>query len=162
MGSKEKNIKISYTEIAAIEDLRDIDKRLLDLALRAAEKAYAPYSNFKVGAAVLLEGGLIVSGSNQENVSYPLGLCAERVAVFAAASEYPDRIIEKIMIVSKDKNGQFEPVTPCGSCRQVLYEYEYRQKKPINVLMTGPEATFLEFENIASLLPFVFSKEQIS
>jgi len=161
MGSKEKNIKISYKEIGSIEELPEMDKQLLDMAIRAAERAYAPYSAFKVGTAVLLEGGIIVSGSNQENAAYPSGLCAERVAVFAASSEYPDRIIEKIAVVSKDKNGQLRPVTPCGSCRQVLFEYESKQEEPINVLIIGKNEVLLEFKDIHSLLPFGFSKDQM-
>jgi cytidine deaminase len=162
MGTNKKNIKIVYNEIGSIDELPEIDKHLLDTALRAVEKAYAPYSAFKVGAAVLLEGGLIVSGSNQENAAYSSGLCAERVAVFAASSEYPGRIIERIAVVSKDKNGQLRSVTPCGSCRQVLYEYERRQDHAISVLMIGEDETLLEFKNIDSLLPFGFSKDQMA
>jgi len=161
MGSKQKNIKISYKEIGKISELAEIDKQLIDLSLRAAERAYAPYSTFKVGAAVLLEGGIIVSGSNQENAAYPSGLCAERVAVFTASSEYPDRIIEKIAVVSKDKNGQLRAVTPCGSCRQVLYEYEVKQEEPISVLIFGENEVLLEFKDIHSLLPFGFSKDHM-
>ena len=161
MGTRVQNIKISYNIIGEIEDLQEIDKRLLDTALKATEKAYAPYSDLKVGAAVLLEGGLIISGSNQENASYPLGLCAERVAIFTASAEYPGRIIEKIIVVSKDNNGQLKPVTPCGGCRQVLYEYEFKQGKPICFLMVGPKDNFLEFKSISSLLPFAFHKEQM-
>jgi cytidine deaminase len=161
MGSKQKNIKLSYKEIGEIADLPEIDKQLLDMALRAAERAYAPYSAFKVGSAVLLEGGIIVSGSNQENAAYPSGLCAERVAIFAASSEYPDRIIEKITVVSKDKSRQLRAVAPCGGCRQVLYEYEKKQDEPISVLIFGENEVILEFKDIQSLLPFGFSKDQM-
>jgi len=161
MGSKQKSIKISYHEIGTISELYEMDKQLVDLALRAADRAYAPYSAFKVGAAVLLEGGIIVSGSNQENAAYPSGLCAERVAVFAASSDYPDRIIEKIAVVSKDHNGQIRAVTPCGSCRQVLYEYETKQGEPIRILIFGKDEVLIEFKDIRSLLPFGFSKEQM-
>ena len=103
MSTKEKSIKISYKVIESISKLPEMDKQLLDMAIRASEKAYAPYSAFKVGTAVLLEGGIIVTGSNQENAAYPSGLCAERVAIFSASAEYPNRIIEKIAVVSKDK-----------------------------------------------------------
>ena len=161
MASKEKNIKISYKEIGSIAELPEIDKQLIDMAIRAADKAYAPYSKFKVGTAVLLEGGIIVSGSNQENAAYPSGLCAERVAVFAASSEYPDRIMEKIAVISKDKDGQLRAVTPCGSCRQVLFEYEIKQEEPITILIFGNDKNLLEFENVQSLLPFGFSKDQL-
>jgi len=161
MGSKQKNIKISYSEIGKISELNEMDKQLVDLALRATERAYAPYSGFKVGTAVLLEGGIIISGSNQENAAYPSGLCAERVAVFAASSDYPDRVIEKVAVVSKDKSGQIRAVTPCGSCRQALYEYEIKQGEPIRVLIFGENEVLLEFNDIQSLLPFGFSKDQM-
>lgn len=161
MGSKQKNIKISYSEIGKISELDEMDMQLVDLALRATERAYAPYSGFKVGTAVLLEGGIIISGSNQENAAYPSGLCAERVAVFTASSEYPDRVIEKVAVVSKDKSGQIRPVTPCGSCRQALYEYEIKQGEPIRVLIFGENEVLFEFKDIHSLLPFGFSKDQM-
>jgi cytidine deaminase len=138
-----------------------MDKQLVDLALRAADRAYAPYSTFKVGAAVLLEGGIIVSGSNQENAAYPSGLCAERVAIFTASSDYPDRVIEKIAVVSKDKNGEIRAVTPCGGCRQVLYEFEIKQGLPIRVLIFGEDEDLIEFNDIHSLLPFGFGKDQM-
>jgi cytidine deaminase len=161
MGSKQKNIKISFTEVGKISDLNEMDKQLVDLALRATDRAYAPYSGFKVGTAVLMEGGVIISGSNQENAAYPSGLCAERVALFAASSDYPDRVMEKVVIVSKDKNGQIRAVTPCGSCRQVLYEYEIKQREPIQVLIFGEDEILLEFKDAQSLLPFGFSKDQM-
>jgi cytidine deaminase len=161
MGIKEKNINISYMEIDSIEELSEMYKQLLDMALQAADRAYAPYSEFNVGTAVLLEGGIMVSGSNQENAAYPSGLCSERVAVFAASSEYPERIMEKIAVISKDKNGQLRPVTPCGSCRQVLFEYEFKQGQPISVLTIGPGETLIEFKDVRSLLPFGFSKDQL-
>jgi len=161
MGSTEKSIKISYKVVNKISDLPEMDKQLLDMAIRASDRAYAPYSSFKVGSAVLLEGGIIITGSNQENAAYPSGLCAERVAVFSASSEYPNRIIEKIAIVSKYKNGQLRPVSPCGACRQALYEYEAKQDRPIEILLVGEKQELLEFKNILSLLPFGFGKDQM-
>ena len=161
MGSKQKNIKISYDEVGKISDLHEMDKQLVDLALRAADRAYAPYSSFKVGTAVLMEGGIIISGSNQENAAYPSGLCAERVAIFSASSDYPDRVIEKVAVVSKDQKGQIRAVSPCGSCRQVLYEYEIKQGEPIRILIFGENEVLLEFKDVQSLLPFGFSKDQM-
>jgi cytidine deaminase len=161
MGIKKKHIKITFYEISDISELSEMDKQLLDMAIRSADKAYAPYSRFNVGTAVLLEGGIIVTGSNQENAAYPSGLCAERVAVFAASSEYPGRIIEKIAVVSKEVNGQLRAVTPCGSCRQVLYEYEFKQEKPIAILLIGNKDVLLEFKDVKSLLPFGFGKDQL-
>jgi len=161
MSAKEKSIKISYKVIESISKLPEMDKQLLDMAIRASEKAYAPYSAFKVGAAVLLEGGIIVTGSNQENAAYPSGLCAERVAIFSASSEYPNRIIEKIAVVSKDKNGELRPVTPCGACRQVLFEYEIKQDLPIGMILVDEDQALMEFKDIRSLLPFGFGKDQM-
>jgi cytidine deaminase len=161
MSSKEKSIKISYKTIKSISKLPEMDKQLLDMAIRASERAYAPYSSFKVGTAILLEGGIIATGSNQENAAYPSGLCAERVAVFSASAEYPNRIIEKIAVVSKEKNGQLRPVTPCGACRQVLYEYEVKQEQPIGMILVGENQTLMEFKDMQSLLPFGFGKDQL-
>lgn len=155
------HINITYQHIDSLEALSEQDRRLFDAALRAADKAYAPYSGFQVGAAVLMEGGIIISGCNQENAAYPSGLCAERVAVFAASSDYPDRVMERIVIVSKNSSGELRPVTPCGSCRQVLYEYECRQELPISILVPGESGTLLEFKDVKSLLPFGFNKNQM-
>lgn len=161
MSTKENSIKISYKTIKSISKLPEMDKQLFDMAIRASERAYAPYSSFKVGTAILLEGGLIVTGSNQENAAYPSGLCAERVAIFSASAEYPNRIIEKIAVVSKDKNGQLRPVTPCGACRQVLYEYEVKQEQPIGMILVDENQALMEFKDMKSLLPFGFGKDQL-
>jgi cytidine deaminase len=161
MSKKEKIIKISYDIIESISKLPEMDKQLLDMAIRASERAYAPYSLFKVGTAILLEGGIIVTGSNQENAAYPSGLCAERVAIFSASAEYPNRIIEKIAVVSKDRNGELRPVTPCGACRQVLYEYEVKQEQPIGMILMDENQTLMEFKDMKSLLPFGFGKDQL-
>jgi len=161
MASEEKSINIHYKEISSISKLSEMDKRAMDMAISAADKAYAPYSNFKVGAAIVMEGGLVITGSNQENAAYPSGICAERVAVFSAASEYPNRLIEKIIVVAKSKNGEIVPVSPCGSCRQVLLEYEDKQSMPIIVTITYNNGSLIEFSSINSLLPFGFNRDQI-
>ena len=161
MASEEKSINIHYKEISSISKLSEMDKRAMDMAISAADRAYAPYSNFKVGAAIVMEGGLIITGSNQENAAYPSGLCAERVAVFSAASEYPNRLIEKIIVVAKSKNGEIVPVSPCGSCRQALLEYEDKQSMPIIVTITYNNGSLIEFSSINSLLPFGFNRDQI-
>lgn len=160
-ASQKKYLEIVYKEIGTFEELNDIDRKLLDTALQACHKAYAPYSGLHVGAAVLLEGGLIVAGSNQENAAFPSGLCAERVAIFSASAEYPGRIIEKVLVVAKDKDGGFRPVTPCGGCRQVMLEYEYIQSHPVRVLMMNQEEVFMEFADIRSLLPMGFNRDQM-
>ncbi len=161
MSEKENSIKISYRVIKSISKLPEMDKQLLDLAIRASERAYAPYSAFKVGTAILLEGGIIVTGSNQENAEYPSGLCSEMVAIFSDSAEYPNRIIEKIAVVSKDKDGQLRPVTPCGACRQVLFEYEVKQEQPIGMILVGQNESLMEFKDMQSLLPFGFGKDQL-
>ena len=161
MASEEKSINIHYKEISSISKLSEMDKRAMDMAISAADRAYAPYSNFKVGAAIVVEGGLVITGSNQENAVYPSGLCAERVAIFSAASEYPNRLIEKIIVVAKSKKGEIVPVSPCGSCRQALLEYEDKQSMPIIVTITYNNGSLIEFSSINSLLPFGFNRDQI-
>lgn len=151
----------TYTELDSIDALSEIDKILLDKAIEAADNAYARYSKFRVGAAVLMEGGLIKIGSNQENAAYPSGLCAERVAIFSASSENPSRVVEKILIIAKGESEEIREVTPCGSCRQVLKEYEDKQGQDIEVIVSWQDGKFLRFKNIDSLLPFAFRASQL-
>ena len=131
-------IRINIEEAASPEILSEKEQQVIAEALRAAGDAYAPYSGFRVGAALLLENGELVRGNNQENAAYPDGLCAERVAIFTANSNFPEAAIE-ILAVAAMINDEFlkEPVYPCGSCRQVLLESENRFKKPIRILMYG-------------------------
>jgi cytidine deaminase len=130
-------------------------------ARRITGQAYAPYSGFHVGAAVLLENGLIVSGNNQENSAYPSGLCAERVALFYANANYPDSGVKTIAI-SAAKNDVLvnEPVKPCGSCRQALAETEVRFKTPIRIILDGQDG-ILVLNGVESLLPLSFSKKAL-
>ena len=133
---------------------------MLDAALEAVEKAYAPYSNFKVGAALRLEDGTIVTGNNQENIAYPSGLCAERVAVFAASANHPGKAVEAIAICSK--SGEFEmdhPVTPCGACRQSLFEYESNQDNGIRTILYGAAGEVWVVNSIRDLLPLTFEEQ---
>lgn len=147
-----------YENMAALDETSAL---LLQKARVACADAYAPYSNFYVGAALLLENGQIVTGTNQENASYPSGLCAERVAVFSASSLFPKIPILKIAITArKASEATFLAVTPCGSCRQVLSEYELLYKKPIEVVMEGSGKIYLA-PSIEMLLPFRFSGEHI-
>ena len=117
---KINELRINYIE-KSHQELSDSDKKLLDEATEAASKAYAPYSKFRVGAAVSLENGKILSGCNQENAAFPSGLCAERVTVFYANAKYPDVAVDTLLITVLDENGDYrgEPVPPCGACRQV-------------------------------------------
>ena len=125
-------------------------------AITTREKAYAPYSKFKVGAAVLLKNGQTFVGSNQENAAYPSGLCAERVAIYQAATQYPDEEIEMIAISGSAQDPTAFPVSPCGACRQSLSEYETKQKKLIPVYFMGAEGEIVQTESIKDLLPFLF------
>jgi cytidine deaminase len=136
------------------------ESSLLDQAVTAMQGAYAPYSQFKVGAAILLDNGLIQLGSNQENAAYPSGLCAERVAMFAAGAIYPSSKILKIAITAaSDLFPSDHPVAPCGACRQSMLEYELRQKEPIVVLMRGRTGKIYRVEGISPLLPLFFHEE---
>ncbi len=134
------------------------DQKLLILAEKARNTAYAIYSEFLVGAAVLLDNGKIVCGNNQENAAYPSGMCAERVAIWAAISQNPDALIKKIIISAKSvKHTVSEPVSPCGSCRQTIAEYEFRQKSPIAVYFTGETGKIIKANALIDLLPFAFN-----
>ncbi len=158
---KEREIQINYREFGH-DELGDSDKHLLDVALDAAKNAYAPYSNFRVGASVLLSDGTVVSGNNQENAAYPSGLCAERVALFYANSNYPDKSVEciTIVVISPDNKIIDQAVSPCGSCRQVIAETEMRYKKEIRILLVSKN-TILEFKSIEDLLPLSFKQKDL-
>jgi len=135
---------------------------LIQKAEEAAQNAYAPYSNFQVGAALLTDTGRIVQGNNQENSAYPSGLCAERVAVFAARAQYPEEKIKAIVVTAKKKEDEnFISVTPCGSCRQVLSEVEDQQEEPIVLMMTSTDSEVYVSESIENLLPFKFSSKYL-
>lgn len=151
------------TKIAVylLAECSEVEKKLIDAAKSATKKAYAPYSRFRVGAAVLLENGEIISGNNQENAAYPSGLCAERTAVFFANATYPDQKVEAIAIAAWH-NGQFthDAITPCGACRQVLLEAENRFHSPMKVLMFSEEAIYV-VPAIKDLLPLSFGDEML-
>ncbi len=161
---KLKKLTIS-TSILVYENINSLpvaDKKLLKAATEAVNNAYAPYSNFNVGAAVLLANGKIITGNNQENAAYPSGTCAERAAVFYAASQYKNIKIKAIAIASKSNNKKYKgPVSPCGACRQVLAEYEKRGKAKMKVIMAGSTGHVYVAESIESMLPLLFGKEQL-
>ena len=130
--------KICIEEVASIEQLSKEDKDLVEKAMDASNMAYAPYSNFNVGAAVRLQNGKTLAGNNQENAAYPSGLCAERVAIFAASAKHPNTPIVAIAITAQsDHISVGELLSPCGSCRQVMVEYEYRHQNSIRILLKG-------------------------
>ncbi len=156
-GMKNLSLTIDYIEYDSIDELNAEDKSLMQKAQEAANTAYAPYSNFSVGAAVLLENGVIVKGSNQENAAYPSGLCAERVAVFSAAAQNPGVAFKTIAVTAKSSKIAVEnPVGPCGSCRQAISEYEVLYNKPIRFLLMGERGKVLEIKDVKSLLPLRF------
>jgi len=158
---KTTEIRILVHEFANIDELPVNDQNLLLEARRITGQAYAPYSGFHVGAAVLLNNGMTIAGNNQENSAYPSGLCAERVALFYANANYPDSEVKTIAI-SAAKNGVLvnEPVKPCGSCRQALAETEVRFKTPIRIILDGQDS-ILVLNGVESLLPLSFSKKAL-
>ena len=136
-------------------------QKLMENAVTARKSAYAPYSQFRVGVAITLENGAIVSGSNQENAAYPSGLCAERVALFQAGSIHPDKKIKQIAVVAKKSTeNEFRPVSPCGSCRQVMLEFEHKQDHPIEIIFQTAEG-WLVIKSTKLLLPFCFDKNNL-
>ncbi len=153
-----KELTISYQEFESTSELPMGDRELMQRAIEAAEGAYAPYSGFRVGAALRLKDGTIVVGSNQENVAYPSGLCAERTALFAASAQHPDcRDYEALAIVGRDAEGRLCEASPCGACRQVMSEYEHAQGHPMRVICYIEEGRVRVFSAVADLLPFSFA-----
>jgi cytidine deaminase len=151
-----------FTIVDHLEDLDLESKYLTHKAKDATNHAYAPYSKFHVGAAVLFEDGTIVTGTNQENAAYPSGMCAERVALYSASAQFPDKVITKIAVVAKRKGGkEVVPATSCGQCRQVMLEYEQRQDKRIQVIMQNQEHRWVLAPSCESLLPFSFTKASL-
>lgn len=141
-------------------DLPNDILNLMEQAIAIRKKAYAPYSQFRVGAAILLDNGKIVLGSNQENAAYPSGLCAERVAIFQAGAIYPDAKILKIAITAaSDNNKTTTPIPPCGSCRQSIAEYEIKQDTPIEIYFMGETGAIYKSASLKNLLPFMFDKK---
>ncbi len=152
----EHHLTIKYTVFDDINELPESAQKLMKEAVKARENAYAPYSAFKVGAAVLLKNGTVFIGSNQENAAYPSGLCAERVAIYQASTQFPNEIIEMIAITGSAEQPTEYPVSPCGACRQSLSEYETKQKKNIPVYFMGAHGKIIKTESIKDLLPFLF------
>jgi len=141
-----------------LEALKTDDKKLVKAAIETTSDAYAPYSKFKVGASIRLDNGSIVIGHNQENAVYPLGLCAERVALFSAGSQYPNETITAIAVATEKKIAPTDiPPFPCGSCRQTLIEFESKQQQPIKLLVTGTNERVFVFKSVQSILPFAFN-----
>ncbi len=154
--------EIKYDLYESMDELSSEDKSLMLAAIEATGTAYAPYSNFHVGAAVLMENGQVVRGSNQENAAYPSGLCAERVAVFAAGSQFPGVKIKAIAITAMfDDLKEPLSVSPCGDCRQVMAEYEHRYKANIRLIITAGKGKIMVIPNTKTLLPLMFNAENL-
>ncbi len=148
-----------YHELEGIEHLKTNDKELVQRSIEAAKKAYAPYSKFKVGAALRLENTIIVEGSNQENLSFPEGLCAERVVIHAAAHRFGQVAGDTLAIAAMVNNQLYPtPVSPCGGCRQVMAEYIQRHQKPLRLILCGSEKVLI-IENALYLLPLSFNSQ---
>ena len=160
MASKfDINISVDVLEPA---ELTEQEQQAMQLAQEAANDAYAPYSNFLVGAALLLEDGTLFKGSNQENAAYPSGLCAERTALFALSAHHPNKKIKLLAVTARRRNEtSFLPAMPCGACRQVMGEYEHKQQEDIPVLLHAPDGKFYRFQKMADLLPFQFTKDNL-
>ncbi|RTY90497.1 cytidine deaminase [Flavobacterium sp. RSP46] len=159
---KEIIITTQFKAFDAIEDLPNDIQNLMGQAVKIRKKAYAPYSKFRVGAALLLDNGKIVLGSNQENAAYPSGLCAERVAIFHAGAVYPEaKILKMAITAASDTNTTSTPIPPCGSCRQSIAEYEIRQETPIEIYFMGEIGTIYKSESLKNLLPFMFDKKYL-
>lgn len=155
---KKRNVAFELLVFESLEELNREDRDLMRLAIDARKDAYAPYSNFQVGAAVLLDNNEVVIGNNQENASYPSGLCAERVAVFQAGAKYPGIKIKSIAITARSRNQLVDkPVAPCGNCRQSISEYEFRQKSPIELILMGESGQVMKCHSLADILPLAFN-----
>ena len=154
-----KDIKIEtvITLYDCLDDLPDEVQALMQSAVQARLGSYSPYSNFAVGAAVRLENGEVITGSNQENASYPSGLCAERTAIFYAGAKFPDQPIKCMAITAASSNEiTNQPIPPCGACRQAIAEYEEKQGQPIEIFFMGEVGKVAKSSSLANLLPFVF------
>ena len=156
-----KEIKIEST-LYVFENVEELPKdafTLMQKAIEAREKAYAPYSNFHVGAALLLDNNEIITGNNQENASYPSGLCAERTAIYYAGSQFPDaKVVRMAISAGSKKNKTTSPIPPCGACRQAIAEYEVKQDTPIEIYFMGETGKVAKSKSLANLLPLIFDK----
>jgi cytidine deaminase len=156
---QEIKIESTFLVFDSLKELPEDVFKLMAKASEAREKAYAPYSKFYVGAAILLDNNQIVTGNNQENASYPSGLCAERTAIYYAGAQYPKAKMLKIAIVAGSNISETsKPIPPCGACRQAISEYEVKQEWPIEIYFMGTMGAILKSDSLANLLPLAFDK----
>lgn len=152
----------TISEGQSLDHLDSESKYLIHKAKEAANHAYAPYSKFYVGAALILDDGTVITGANQENASYPLCMCAERVALYTASATHPDQRIMKMAVVAHKKNHkELVPATSCGACRQVMLEFEERQAKPIKVVMLAAPDSWVECSSVMALMPLAFDRNSL-
>lgn len=160
---RKQELTLSFNVYDSVASLNKIDAALVGKARLTTEIAYAPYSHFHVGATALLKNGEILSGTNQENASFPVGICAERVLLYIVGQLFPNEPIDTIAISYHDFNNTVsnKPISPCGMCRQAIHEYEIRTKNPIRLLLTGMEGEVYEIADAVSLLPLSFKGETL-
>jgi cytidine deaminase len=156
---KEITITTQFSVFDSVQELPADIQDLMQQAVAIRKNAYAPYSLFRVGVALVLDNGKIVLGSNQENAAYPSGLCAERVAIFQAGAIYPKaKILKMAITAASDNNKTTTPIPPCGSCRQSIAEYEIKQNSPIEIYFMGEIGAIYKSASLKNLLPFMFDK----
>lgn len=159
---KEIQIETKLLVFESFEELSNSEKEFMNQAIEIRKKAYAPYSKFQVGAAIVLDNGVVLQGSNQENAAYPSGLCAERVVIFYAGANYPNNKITKLFISATPSDRDSEnPIPPCGSCRQSIAEYEIKQDLPIEIYFMGAKGAVYKSNSLKNLLPFMFDKSNL-
>lgn len=150
----------TVVKVCSYDELPLPDRQLADAARKAAQKSYAPYSHFNVGAAVRLADGEIVCGSNQENAAYPSGLCAERTTLFYAGAQHHDKAVVAMAIAARNINGEVErPISPCGACRQVMLETELRFSQPMRIILYGSQICYIIEGGAKELLPISFDSD---
>ena len=156
---KEVNIQATFQVYDDLNHTPEDIQKLMKSAIEARDNAYAPYSKFKVGAAIWLDNEKVVTGSNQENASYPSGLCAERTAIYYAGSKYPNAKILKMALTASSQNQITDkPIPPCGACRQAIAEYEFKQDQPIEIYFMGVTGKVVKSNSLANLLPLGFDR----
>lgn len=156
---KEVKIESIFKVYEGLSELPNDIQNLMQSAIETRENAYAPYSKFKVGAAILLDNNEVVVGSNQENASYPSGLCAERTAIYYVGAKYPNAKILKMAITASSQNQVTDsPIPPCGACRQSISEYEIKQNQPIEIYFMGATGKVVKSNSLANLLPLGFDR----
>ncbi|WP_205502787.1 cytidine deaminase [Rufibacter psychrotolerans] len=160
--TEQVQLTITYEVVSSAQELTPQERQVLQLAQQATHNAYAPYSNFMVGAALLLADGSTHMGTNQENAAYPSGLCAERTLLFGVGSNYPQGKVEIMAVTARRRHEEhFVAACPCGACRQVIAEYQHRQQAPIRFLMQASDGKVVRFQSAGDLLPFTFTKDNL-